>query len=187
MSGWVSTWHMSLLRAAGMERTPYAKTALIKWQKSTPTEPWTHNPLGIPSKGYSNQAVPGTPYALFNKWADFNDAFVKAVARPEAADIRSYLSSGESPAKLWRAINSLGWPAATTEDNWPRELYTAIGDPFRAKLNLPERQTNRSSGTHDGTATDSHAVLQHQRAMITAVQTKQDLASAIAFIIKGVR
>lgn len=184
-NAWASTWKKSALEAAGIESTDYALKALALWQKSTPLESWTMNPLGIPARGYARRKVPNTEYALFLKYSDFSAAFAKAMASERSGSIKLLLQTGESTAKLWREIHSLAWPAAATENDWPREVHTWIGDEFRALLNIPDKTPHRSSGVTAESRLNNHRVIQAHRAMITAAQTKQDLRTAILFITKG--
>jgi hypothetical protein len=186
-NAWVSTWKTSALRAAQIEPTPYALKALELWNKSTPTEPWSKNPIGIPSRGYTRRSIPGTPYALFLSYTDFSTAFVKCLQSESQKGLSLLISSGESTAKLWKAIRELNWPGTSTESDYPGAIHEWIGDEYRSKLNIPEKSEYKSSGTTDVSRMNNHRVLQTQRAMITAIQTKQDLAKAILLITKGVR
>jgi hypothetical protein len=184
---WVSTWKKSALQAAGLEPTPFALKALSLWSKSTPMEPWTKNPIGIPAKGYYKRIVPGTPYALFLTYSDFSKAFTTALDSESGGYIKLLLNDGKSIAKLWRAIHELNWPGATTENDYPREIHYWIGDDLREKMNIPPATPHRSSGTTTPAHITHQQVLATQRAMITAHQTKQDLHNAILFITRGVK
>lgn len=186
-NGFASTWSRSALLAAGIEPTPYALKALTLWQKSTPLEAWTKNPIGLPAKGYSKRKIPGTDYALFLRTPDFNNAFVKALDGERDGQIRILLGEGSSTAKLWRAINSLQWPANTTENEWPREIYTWIGDEYRAKLGMKDPGPHKSSGSPGTINASQQMVINHTHAMVTAVQAKLDFARAVQFIVKGVK
>lgn len=185
MSKWASTWDRSALQAAGIEVTAFAKKAMALWNKSTPTEPWSHNPIGIPAGKYGKRKIPGTKYALYLTDADFNAAFSVAIRSERDGAILALLSSGDSVAKLWREINSLDWPAAATENDWPREIREWVGDDYSSKLNMPAKTPHRSTGSTGMSTTSHQAVINSTKAMITAAQTKRDLASAIKFIIAG--
>jgi hypothetical protein len=179
MAVWASTWPLSALRAAGIEPTPYARRTLALWNKSTPTEPWTRNPIGIPAKGYGVRKVPNTEYALFLSQQEFNDAFVKAMSGEAGGRIPGLIQSGESPAKLWRAVNGLPWPAAKTEGEWPYLLYVEIGEEYRKKLGVKDPQPSRSSGSHGYNPMANMTMHQHMARMGEAISAKLDLASAI--------
>jgi hypothetical protein len=181
-NGWVTTWTRSAARASGIEPTPYALKALALWNKSTPTEPWTINPVGIPASGYARRMVPGTKYALFNKYSEFNDALAKFLSTPAGMEIKTLLQSGDSTVKLWRAIHDLDWPAAKTESDWPELIHDWIGEEYRALLNIKPKSSSRSTGTVGGIKPNEHLIVNAQRRMVTAAQTKLDLTKAIGFI-----
>lgn len=186
-NSWVSTWPQSALRAAGLEPTPFTVKVLQLWNKSTPTQPWTVNPIGIPAKGYTRRVVPQTSYALFNTYRDFSAAFAKALETPAGKTLRIHLESGESIAKLWRTIHEFGWPGADTESDYPALIHEWIGDQYRDMLNIPSAPVRKSSGATAQTHLNNHRVMEAHRLMITAAQTKLDLSTAIKFITKGVK
>lgn len=186
-NAWPTTWRKSALQAADIEPSPFALKALSLWQKSTPTQPWTGNPLGLPQQGYSSRVVPHTQYALFLKYSQFYEAFARAISTERSGIIKVLLQSGDSVAKLWREIHDMGWPATGTENDYPREIHYWIGDEFRAKLNIQPKTVYRTSGATAQSHINNHLIMQAHRAMITAVQAKLDLASAIQFIHKGVK
>jgi hypothetical protein len=184
---WPTTWAKSALLAAKIEPTQFGLKAMTLWSKSTPTDAWTMNPIGIPSKGYTRRSVPGTPYALFLKYSEFSEAFTKAMQTKQGEYIQTLLTSGDSISKLWRAIGELNWPGSATENDYPREIHTWIGDDLRAKMNIPDKSNYKSSGTTDAARLNNHRVVQAHRAMITAQQSKLDLTKAIQFITRGVK
>jgi hypothetical protein len=146
------------------------------------------NPLGIPKQGYAKRAVPSTQYALFQKYSDFYTAFAKALSTERGGRIHLYIQSEQNTAQLWRELNSLEWPAAKTENDWPVLVNEFVGDEFREKLGMKPVSTQRGTGSAGITGVNNSLVMQTQRAMVTAAQTKMDLVKAIQFItVKGGR
>jgi hypothetical protein len=186
-NGWATTWPKKALLAAGIEPTVYAIKAVTLWHKSTPTDPWSINPLGIPAMGYTRRTIPHTAYAMFNTYAEFSKAFAKAMSQERNGYIGVLLSTGESTAKLWREINALKWPAAETENDYPREIHSWIGDELIEGYKMPPKTPHRSTGTTDKSRLNNAQVIRAHKAMVTAVQSKLDLAKAITFITKGVK
>ena len=184
-NAWASTWARSCLAGSGVPVNEYTLKAMALWNKSTPTEPWSMNPIGIPSKGFTRRSVPHTPYALFLKYADFSTAFSKALSSEQGLSVKAQLMSGDSIAKLWRAIRELNWPGVDTESDYPAELHTWIGDQYRDKLNIPTTSPRTSSGTRSRPQVTNHEVMQTHHRMVTAAQAKLDLTEAIRFITGG--
>jgi hypothetical protein len=187
VSEWPDTWPQKALAAAKIEATPYAVKALRLWHKSTPIDPWSLNPLGIPARGYSRRPVPHTDYAMFLTYAAFSKAFAKAMDQERNGYIKVLLSSGESTAKLWREIHALTWPAAKTENDFPRDIHVLIGDELIEGYKIPQKTPHRTTGTTDKSRLNNAQVMRAHRAMVTATQAKLDLKQAITFITKGVK
>lgn len=182
ISSWATTWARKTLQEIGLEPTTYAIKALRLWQKSTPLQPWTYNPLGIPKKGYAPKAVPGTQYALFHSYSEFNSALGKALGTERQGRISLLLKAADNTTALWREINALPWPAAQSESDWPVLLHGMARQELQALgLDLPV-SPQRTTGTTGIMTGNNHHVLQAQRAMVTAAQTKMQLADAIRLI-----
>lgn len=184
---WPSTWRKSVLLTLEIEPTAFAHKALALWQKSTPLEPWTRNPLGVPAVGSPRRTVTGTKYAIFPSYAEFNRALATALGGDGGMAVKAYLSDDGSISKLWRAIADLKWPASETESDYPAEIQNWMGETVSYRAGTGDKRGKRSSGTTGGLSSSEQRVMQAHRAMVTATQAKLDLASAINFIVRGVQ
>lgn len=143
MARWESGWREHALRHAGIDVTQFAVDMLQYWMESTPTQPWTNNPLGFPQRGYSTARAMKSPYAAFPTMNHFHDSFKKLLTSKAQHLLRFSLSGGENPAEVWRAVNSLKWPANGTETDYPSRVLDRVDSEYREKLQSvqPEQRT----------------------------------------------
>lgn len=153
MNKWPSGWIEALLTHAGIPITPFAVQVMTLWHKSTPTAPWTNNPLGAPWKDSGHPRALNTDYALFPTTHAFREYMKGVLSEGNNRVLREALTIHDSHAKAWRAISGLKWPAAKTETDWPSALLDAIEDKYRAKLQTTEPSQRKGSGyiTRDNT------------------------------------
>lgn len=159
MPRWESGWREHALRHAGIDVTQFAVDMMQYWMESTPTQPWTNNPLGFPQRGYSTARAMKSPYAAFPTMNHFHDSFKKLLSSKAQHLLRFSLSGGENPAEVWRAVNSLKWPANGTETDYPSRVLDRVDSGYREKLQSrpPEQRSSIgldsvSPGTHHDSA-----------------------------------
>lgn len=144
---WASNWRETSLRHAEVEVTQFAKDVLAAWQRSTPTEPWTNNPLGIPAKGYGAPRALNTPYAAFPTIQAFRDAFRRAVHSHAGKPLLDALMSEGEHGKAWRTISALGWPASDTESEYPSGVLDLAEGKYTDSLKPKVERKNQSAGS----------------------------------------
>lgn len=147
MNKWPSGWIEALLTHAGIPITPFAVQVMTLWHKSTPTAPWTNNPLGAPWKDSGHPRALNTDYALFPTTHAFREYMKGVLSEGNNRVLRETLTIHDSHAKAWRAISGLKWPAAQTETDWPSALLDVIEDKYRATLQTAQ-QTDRKTAGH---------------------------------------
>lgn len=182
MPRWESGWREYALRHAGLEPTQFAVDVLNDWMESTPTQPWTNNPLGFPQHGYSPTRAMKSPYAAFPTMPHFHDAFKRLLSTKSAHELRLALSGDGAYAEVWRAVNSLKWPANGTETDYPSRVLDRTEASYRetAQSVRPEHRSTvglgpASSGAHRDSA---HQLL----ALHEAATRFDDLNSALRHI-----
>lgn len=144
---WASNWRQTSLRHADVEVTQFAMDILAAWQKSTPTEPWTNNPVGIPAKGYGAPQALNTPYASFPTFQAFREAFRRAVHSHAGKPLLDALMSEGEHGKAWRTINALGWPASATESEYPAKVLDLAEGKYTATVKPKVERKNQSAGS----------------------------------------
>lgn len=134
MTRWETGWREYALRHAGLEPTQFAVNVLQDWMESTPTQPWTNNPLGFPQHGYAPTRALKSPYAAFPTMPHFHDAFKRLLSTKNAHELRLSLSGDGAYAEVWRAVNSLKWPANGTETDYPSRVLDRVDAEYREKI-----------------------------------------------------
>lgn len=184
---WASNWRQTSLRHAEVEVTQFAMDILSAWQGSTPTEPWTNNPLGIPSKGYGAPTALATPYASFPTMQAFREAFKKAVHSSSGKPLLDALNSEGKHAKAWRVINAMGWPATVTESDYPSRILDLAEGKYTATVK-PRKSRERTSAGSQLSSPDVSSAFKAQARLLHEAATRFDShADAIRHIIEGGR
>lgn len=185
MSGWPTNWRQEALRAIGVPVTQHALDVLSAWFKSTPTQPWTNNPLGLAADANGAPRAMGTDYAAFPSHEHFRQA-LKSLAHGHAdkALIHVLLDDGDVAA-AWRVINSMPIPGTKTESDYPAELLDMVSDKYRDKLQTVPKSQRRSLGPGPGQASPHHPILVSARRLSDASHNAQGLEQAIRNLLKG--
>lgn len=144
---WPDGWREALISAMDADRTPFLMNALQAWNKSTPLDPYTNNPLGMPYAPGQTPQLLNSGYALFPATTAFRTRFVSFLHSAPGADLRHALLTGEDLGPLWRAIHALGWPANNTETDYPAALLDLMTAPVREKLQSTDPDARKTSGT----------------------------------------
>jgi hypothetical protein len=175
MNEWESNWAGFLAQETGSADVPFTTQVFLLWNKSTPLEPWTNNPLGMPRTTKYAFRVLSTEYGAFTSMKLFRSAFLQFLASTPGRSLRDALLLQDRLAPAWRAIHDLRWPAVLTETDYPSAIMDAIEAPVRARLKPTAPDQRTTSGligpaTQPSPASESTA---HQSA-----QQRADIASA---------
>lgn len=185
VASWGSAWRQATLEAVGVSETPYALQVLSLWQRSTPLDPWTNNPLGMPSaKGIAPEAL-GTPYAAFPAMQNFYAAFGGFLHSTKGTDVRHALTLSDSLPEAWRAIHALPWPANDTETDWPSALLDATDQSYRDSVNATPPADRKTSGVVGAGYDVKTAVINQAKGMHEAAALFSGGASAIRALMRG--
>jgi len=186
MSGWPTNWRQEALRAIGVPVTQHALDVLSAWFRSTPTQPWTNNPLGLAAGTNSAPRAMGTDYAAFPTHEHFRQAFKSlAHSHNDKALIHVLLDSGDVAA-AWRVINSMPIPGTKTESDYPAELLDMVEAKYRSKLQTVPKSQRKSLGPGPGQASPHHPILVSARRLSEASNDAKGLEQAIRNLLRGV-
>lgn len=131
---WPDGWIQALLDNLDIATTSWSIKILDAWQRSTPLEPWTNNPLGVPTLDGMYPAVQGTLYAAFPSMAMFREDFgSRLVAPPGEAMFDELLAQDDIPA-MWRAIHALDWPGTKLEYEYPYEVLKLTSQSYQDSI-----------------------------------------------------
>lgn len=147
MYNWPDGWREAIIADLDVPQSDFLMSVFQAWQESTPLQPYTNNPFGMP---YNLGPVPkllSTDYGLFRDMAQFRAAFVKFVMSGTGANVRSALLGSESLGPLYRAIHALGWPGNATESDYPSGLLDLMTAPVRNKLQTTSPADRKTAGT----------------------------------------
>lgn len=176
---WPDGWREALIADMGVDRSDFLMTTLQAWQESTPLQPYTNNPLGMPFVKGSVPQLLSTNYGLFRDMAQFRAAFVQFIMSGTGYNVRSALLGGESLGPLYRAIHALGWPGNATETDYPSQLLDLMTASVRAKLQTASPADRKTAGTIGYTAAQNGAVGQLGNALQRAANAAQSGANAL--------
>jgi len=174
---WPSNWRQTSLRSAGVDVTQFAMDILAAWQKSTPTEPWTNNPIGVPSKGFGAPPALNTPYASFPTMEAFRQAFKRAVHSGSGKPLLDALMSEGEHAKAWRVISAMKWPASATESEYPSRILDLAEGKYTATVK-PAKGRERKSAGSQLSAPDVSTVFKMQARLLHEAATRFDSHTA---------
>lgn len=147
MYNWSDGWREALIEEMGVDRSDFLMSVLQAWQESTPLQPYTNNPLGMP---YDKGNVPrllSTNYGLFRDLAQFRSAFVSFIQGQYGSSLRSALLGGEALGPAYRAIHGLGWPGNLTESDYPSAVLDLTTATVRSRLQTTDPADRKTAGT----------------------------------------
>lgn len=184
MPGWPDDWRQRVLRAAGIPVTQWALDVLSAWRKSTPTEPWTNNPLGYPFTGSKANRALNTPYAAFATIGNFADAMKRLLKSNRGTPLLHVLISADSLASAWREIHALKWPANLTETDYPSVLLDMVEETYRTKIQTTTKAQRRGTGSTMAAPAVHEATRAQGMALHHAATAFKDGREAIQFVIR---
>lgn len=184
MAGWPDQWRERVLRASGIPVTQFALDALTAWQRSTPTEPWTNNPLGYPAQGGNPPSALGTPYGMFVTINQFVQAVKGVLKSRQGEQLQHELISAHSLSAVWREIHGLNWPANATESDYPSVLLDMVEESYRQTVRRKTGGKRRSAGTQLANHDVHEAVRAQAEALTHAVSHFTTGSAAIRSIVR---
>lgn len=184
MNKWPQDWREQILVASDIPVTPFALEVLAAWRKSTPCEPWTNNPLGIPAQGFGMPRALDTPYAVFPLYSAFVKAITSHLSSNKGKGLASALISADSKPAAWREIHAQQWPANQTESDYPAVLMDEITSAYTDSVQRASDRKRTSAGTQLASPQAHEAVKQQGMALHHAATTFSDASRAIAHIMR---
>lgn len=176
---WPDGWREALIDEAGAESSDFILSALTAWQQSTPLQPYTNNPLGMPFGRTTAPQLLTSRYALFRDMAAFRAAFVAFLDTDAAGNLRSALFGAEDLAPLYRAIHALNWPGNDTETDYPSQLLDMVSASVRTKLQTAAPADRKTAGTIGYTGAQNGNMRQLGDAFMRAAVAAQSGANAL--------
>lgn len=183
MASWPSNWKAQALAALGVAVTPDALEVMAAWQKSTPLDSWTNNPLGMPAKLGKTASVPGTRYAMFGSITDFYTALSAFAKTPHGRSVVSALTGNAAPGPAWRAIAATQWPAGATETDWPSAVLDLAGEAYAASVSATPRAARRTAGKPRAGPAVHEAMRQQAQSIVQASAAFNDAKTAVRHLI----
>jgi hypothetical protein len=181
---WASTWRDDVLRISGIPKSQFALDVLSAWRKSTPVEPWTNNPLGMPARGNGVTQAFSTPYGVFGSVRHFATSFNRFLQTRQGESIKHILTVGDSMTDAWREIHAIDWPARNTETDYPVALLDRVEADYRAKVQRRSGGKQKSTGVAQAAPEVHVAMRQQARALTDAASAFSDGRQAIRHIIR---
>jgi hypothetical protein len=187
MNTWPTAWRERVLEHIDVPVTQHALDVLRDWHLSTPTQPWTNNPLGLPAAGNNVPEAMGTPYGAFPNHVEFRIALKRVADDGGHLPIRHALLEGATVAKAWRAISALNLPGSSTETDYPSVLLDRVDASYRRKLQTVPVSKRKSMGPGPGSVDMSHPVLHASAGIHHAAGNIHDLNEAIRYLTQRVQ
>lgn len=187
MNVWPSGWREATLTHIGAEVTQHALDVLRDWQQSTPTQPWTNNPLGLPAAGNNVPEALGTPYGAFPSHVEFRVALKRIADDGGHLPLIHALHPDTTVAKAWRTISALNLPGSGTESDYPSVLLDRADESYRGKLQTVPVSKRKSMGPGPGPVDLSHPVLHAARQIHGAAANIKGLDEMIVHLLKGLK
>jgi hypothetical protein len=179
---WPTAWRERTLTHLSVPVTQHALDVLRDWERSTPTQPWTNNPLGLPAVGNGVPEALGTPYGAFPHHDSFRTALKRIADDGGHMPLVHALLEGTSVSRAWRTINGLGLPGSSTESDYPAVLLDRVSDRYRSKIQTVDATRRKSMGSGPGPVDMSHPVLQAASGIHHAANNIHDLNQAIRYL-----
>lgn len=184
MASWPSNWKQRAVAALGVSPTPKALKIISAWSRSTPLQPWTNNPLGMPALSGRTRAVLGTSYAMFGSMPEFYVALARFAATAPGKAVAAEISSDAGYGPVWRAISSLEWPGSKTETDYPSAVLDLAEQSYRDSVNASDASQRKTSGVPKAPP-DTHAAMRQQaQSIVHAANAFNDAAIATRYLIR---
>lgn len=182
---WPDGWREALISDLGVASDPFLLSVMQAWQVSTPLQPYTNNPFGMPYvKGVSPQLL-NSGYGLFPDMMAFRNAFVAFVNSGPGRPLKDALLGGESLGPLYRAIRALNWPGNLTESDYPSAILDLMTDPVRQKLETVAPADRKTAGIIGYSSAQEGGMGQLGNALQRAANAALSAANALNNVRKG--
>lgn len=184
MASWPERWRVLALESARIPVTADTLEIMRAWQHSTPLQPYTNNPVGMPASIAGTPSVQGTGYAQFNSPRDFYRAFGKFARTPAGRSLIDAMRKDSPFPAAWRAISSLGWPGSATETDYPSAVLDLTSKSFREAIGATQRERRKTSGTVGATRRDNSAIIESARIVVHASKAIKDTGALVRYLAK---
>lgn len=181
---WPDNWRRKALESAQLPVTSVALEVLSAWRKSTPLQPWTNNPIGMPARENGAMRAAGTDYASFRTFQTFYKAFERFMKSATGQKLAAEIANGGNPAEAWRIINSLNWPGNKTESEYPSALLDLVQAKYTDKMPTVARTTSKTSGNVGASASVHDAIKAQQAAIHDATKANLSGVKAMQMVIR---
>lgn len=143
---WYDGWREALIQELNLDQTDFLMRVLDAWQRSTPLQPYTNNPLGMPYVPGKTAQLLDSGYALFATPLLFRKAFAAFMRQGTSEDLYRALANDGDYAEAYRAIHALDWPATRTETDYPSLVLDMVSEPVRERLMTSDAADRKTSG-----------------------------------------
>jgi hypothetical protein len=183
MTSWPDNWKNRVLDTVGIPVTPTAMKILTAWRKSTPLDPWTNNPLGMPASAGRTGIVPNTRYAAFASIGEFYAALGLALRSSQGQEVVAALAGADGYGPAWRAVAALGWPAGLTETDYPAAVLDLAEQAYRESVQTTDPSARKTSGRPRAPAGVQAAMIEQARSVNQAASSISDAGKAVRYLI----
>lgn len=187
MNEWPTSWRELTLAHINVPVSQHAMDVLRDWHLSTPTQPWTNNPLGLPAVGNGVPEAMGTPYGAFPTHKEFRIALARIANDGGHLPLLHALHEDSTVATAWRTISALNLPGSSTETDYPSVLLDRVDETYRRKLQTAGVKVRKGMGSGPRQVDMNHPVLQAAHGIHHATNNIHDLNQAIRYLIQKVQ
>jgi hypothetical protein len=184
MTSWPGTWRQQALTAAGVPVTGSTLVIMKAWKDSTPLQPYTNNPIGMPAGSSGAPALLNTKYALFPTMQQFYSAFGTFMSTYQGRQIALDMTSDTPYPKTWRGISSLNWPASSTETDYPSALLDMTSEEYRKSVNATVTDSRKTSGEIAPRTESAALVIDNARSLAQAGQAIADVGKLTNHLLR---
>lgn len=178
-------WREALISDLGLDPSDFLMGVFRAWQESTPLQPYVNNPFGMPYVSGVTARLQNSGYAMFRDMSQFRTAFVAFVKGGHGAALRKSLVAGESLPDVYRAIHGLGWPANSTESDYPSALLDLMPEDERSELQTVDPDQRRTSGVVGYASSQNGGIRQLGVAFSRSANSALGAANALNNLRKG--
>lgn len=184
MPSWPNTWANQALTQAGVPITIGSHNVMLAWKRSTPLQPYTNNPIGMPAGSSGAPMLLRTGYALFPSMAAFYAAFASFMTSYQGKRLGLDMIDGEPYPASWRDISNLGWPGSKTETDYPSALLDLTTEAYRASVGAVPKADRKTSGQVQPRTEAASTVLANARSVASAVRAITDATTRNTYLLR---
>lgn len=184
MASWPSTWRNLALQAASIPVNSDTLAILKAWKDSTPLQPYSNNPLGMPAGTSGAPKYLNTRYALFPSMATFYRVFAAWVNSHDGKNLVHAMTSETPYPATWRVISALKWPGSDTETDYPSALLDLTEQSYRDSVNAADATQRKTSGIVGKPSELAQGMVAQARSLHQAAQTFSDATKATQYLLR---